>query len=295
MEGSIRSANWSDVSHILQLGGTVIGSARSDKFRTKEGRKEACKQLLTRKVDGLVCVGGDGSLTGANLLRTEWSEHLASLGVSSASSSSLDIVGMVGSIDNDLIGFTQTIGADSALHRIIHAVDCIVSTAVSHGRTFIIEVMGRSSGYLALAASMICGSDWVFIPERPVDAESWKEDMCQCIMNGRSMSRRKSIILLAEGAIDSKGNKITAEKVKVAIETQLHHDTRTTTLGHVQRGGSPSAFDRFQATMLGVEAIDHLAKSEKGSVSVVVGMQGYTVETKSLMQCVKDTQAVAKW
>lgn len=152
------------MSHILQLGGTMIGSARSARFRTKEGRKEACKQLVERRVDGLICIGGDGSLTGANLLKSEWKEHLASLGLGDSSLSSFDVVGLVGSIDNDLIGFTQTIGADSALHRIIHSVDCIVSTAVSHGRTFIIEVMGRSSGYLALAASIICGSDWVFIP-----------------------------------------------------------------------------------------------------------------------------------
>ena len=137
---------------------------------------------------------GDGSLTGADLLRSEWPEHCGGGGEKEAT---LDIVGLVGSIDNDLIGFSQTIGADSALQRIIHSVDCIVSTAVSHGRTFVIEVMGRSSGYLALAAAMICGADWVFIPEKPVDAATWQQDMCTRIMAGRAMQRKKSIILLA--------------------------------------------------------------------------------------------------
>ncbi len=216
IEGRMRVAAWSDVAHILQLGGTVLGTARSSRFRTKEGRGEACKQFAAKGIDGLVCIGGDGSLTGANLLREEWADHIASLGLSS-SLPPLDVVGLVGSIDNDLIGFTQTIGADSALHRIISAVDSIISTALSHGRTFVIEVMGRSSGYLALAASMICGADWVFIPERPV-GEMWAQKMCNQILAGRHMHRRKSIIILAEGAITTGGQRITAEQVKDAIE-----------------------------------------------------------------------------
>ena len=218
IDGRLRLATWSDVAHILQLGGTILGTARSDRFRTMEGRRAACQQLASKDVDGLVCIGGDGSLTGANFLRTEWAEHKKALGIDGSNSMPLlDIVGMVGSIDNDLAGFTQTIGADSALHRIISAVDSIVSTALSHGRTFVIEVMGRSSGYLALAAAMICGADWVFIPERP-DGEDWPVKMCRQILAGREMHRRKSIILLAEGAVTIAGERITSEQVKTAIE-----------------------------------------------------------------------------
>jgi 6-phosphofructokinase 1 len=218
IDGRLRLAKWSDVSHILQLGGTILGTARSDRFRKLEGRREACRQLASKDVDGLVCIGGDGSLTGANFLRTEWADHKKALGLDEGGTlPHLDVVGMVGSIDNDLAGFTQTIGADSALHRIISAVDSIVSTALSHGRTFVIEVMGRSSGYLALAAAMICGADWVFIPERP-DGDDWKEKMCRQILAGREMHRRKSIILLAEGAVTTSGERITSEQVKNAIE-----------------------------------------------------------------------------
>lgn len=296
MEGKVEPALWSSVSHMMQQGGTVLGTARSQDFRTPQGRKEACFHLASRRIDGLVCIGGDGSLTGASFLRTEWESHVKALQqenrLQGEVSVSLDIVGMIGSIDCDVIGFTQTIGADSALHRIIHSVDCITSTAVSHGRTFIIEVMGRACGYLALAAAMVCGADWVFIPECAPDADSWPDDLCRYILSGREMQRKKSIIVLAEGAVDSKGKKITADDVKSVIEKKLKHDTRVTTLGHVQRGGTPSAFDRFQSTVLGVAAVDLLAT--QSSASVIVGMAGYSVVAHDLLKCVADTQAVGK-
>lgn len=229
IEGRLRRAVWSDVAHIMSQGGTMLGTARSQQFRSVEGRKEACFQLALRRIDGVVCVGGDGSLTGASKLRVEWAGHVAALvkegRLAEAVVDTLDIVGAVGSIDNDLIGFTQTIGADSALHRIIHSIDCVASTAVSHGRTFIVEVMGRNCGYLALAAAMVCGADWVFIPERPPDAATWRQVMCDNILSGRAMNRKKSIILLAEGAIDSSGQKITAEMVKVREREREWRDT----------------------------------------------------------------------
>ena len=298
MEGTMKEAKWETVSHIMQNGGTMLGTARSEAFREQAGRREACFQLCSRGIDSLVCIGGDGSLTGASILRTEWAEHVETLIKShrllETCNRTLDLVGLVGSIDNDLIGFTQTIGADSSLQRIAFSIDCIVSTAASHGRTFIVELMGRSSGYLALASAMITGADWVFIPERPVDHDDWRQTMCNAIRAGRKRERKISLILVAEGAIDSEGHKVSTQDIKEEIENSLKHDVRITTLGHVQRGGSPSAFDRYQGALLGVAAIDEIASNPRGSILSVVGMTGYEAESKPLLECVEATRKVAR-
>ncbi|NWT82406.1 PFKAM protein, partial [Lanius ludovicianus] len=166
-------------------GGTVIGSARCQDFRTREGRLRAAQNLAKHGITNLCVIGGDGSLTGADTFRAEWSGLLQELlktgGITAEEaqrSSHLNIVGMVGSIDNDFCGTDMTIGTDSALHRIMEIVDAITTTAQSHQRTFVLEVMGRHCGYLALITALACGADWVFIPESPPE-DDWEEHLCR--------------------------------------------------------------------------------------------------------------------
>ncbi|NXU48741.1 PFKAP protein, partial [Turnix velox] len=248
---NIVEVSWESVSSILQVGGTVIGSARCKSFRTREGRLQAAYNLVQRGITNLCVIGGDGSLTGANLFREEWSgllEELAQKGNIDEDAvkkyAYLNIVGMVGSIDNDFCGTDMTIGTDSALHRIIEVVDAIMTTAQSHQRTFVLEVMGRHCGYLALVSALACGADWVFIPEYPPE-EGWEDSMCIKLSENRARKKRLNIIIVAEGAIDCHNKPITSEKVKDLVVQRLGFDTRVTILGHVQRGGTPSAFDRI--------------------------------------------------
>ena len=246
----IVEAHWKSVSGIIHKGGTLIGSARCQDFRERPGRLRAAKNLIDRGITNLVVIGGDGSLTGANCFRNEWSGLVEELvntkqitPVQAAKNSHLNIVGMVGSIDNDFCGTDMTIGTDSALHRITDAVDCIIPTAHSHQRTFIMEVMGRHCGYLALVAAIVSEADFVFIPEWP-PATNWPLKLCKKLIEGRDSGHRLNIIIVAEGAVDRKGQPITAEQVKKIIVDNLKQDTRITVLGHIQRGGAPSAFDR---------------------------------------------------
>ena len=166
----------------------------------------------------------------------------------------VNIVGMVGSIDNDFCGTDMTIGTDSALHRIIEAVDAMATTAISHQRAFVLEVMGRHCGYLALVAALACEADWVFIPEWPPEGD-WEANLCSKLSQEQSLGQRLNIILVAEGATDREGKPITATMVKDLLVKRLNFDTRITVLGHVQRGGSPSAFDRILGTRMGAEAV----------------------------------------
>ncbi|XP_029384496.1 ATP-dependent 6-phosphofructokinase, platelet type isoform X10 [Echeneis naucrates] len=248
---NIKEASWESVSSMLQVGGTVIGSARCKEFRTHEGRLKAAHNLVQRGITNLCVIGGDGSLTGANLFREEWSELLGELVKKDLIASdavqkysALHIVGMVGSIDNDFCGTDMTIGTDSALHRIIEVVDAIMTTAQSHQRTFVLEVMGRHCGYLALVSALACGADWVLIPEMPPE-DGWEDKMCQKLSATRSRGTRLNIIIVAEGALDRHGKPITSSYVKDLVVKCLGFDTRVTILGHVQRGGTPSAFDRI--------------------------------------------------
>uniref|UniRef100_A0A8C1SH61 ATP-dependent 6-phosphofructokinase n=1 Tax=Cyprinus carpio TaxID=7962 RepID=A0A8C1SH61_CYPCA len=290
---NIKEATWESVSSMLQMGGTVIGSARCKDFRTREGRLKAAHNLVQRGITNLCVIGGDGSLTGANLFREEWSGLLAELvqqGLideeASQKYSALHIVGMVGSIDNDFCGTDMTIGTDSALHRIIEVVDAIMTTAQSHQRTFVLEVMGRHCGYLALVSALACGADWVLIPEMPPE-DGWEEKMCQKLSATRSRGSRLNIIIVAEGAIDRHGKAITSSIVKDLVVQRLGFDTRVTILGHVQRGGTPSAFDRILASRMGVEAVLALLETTANTAACVVSLCGNQSVRLPLMECVQ--------
>uniref|UniRef100_H2Z9H3 ATP-dependent 6-phosphofructokinase n=1 Tax=Ciona savignyi TaxID=51511 RepID=H2Z9H3_CIOSA len=297
---NIVEASWDDVSGILQMGGTVIGSARCKDFRERQGRLKAAFNLVTLGITNICAIGGDGSLTGANLFREEWSSLLEELvadgkisGEQMAKYSHLNIVGLVGSIDNDFCGTDMTIGADSALHRIVECVDAITTTAVSHQRAFVLEVMGRHCGYLALVTGLACGADWIFIPEHP-PADGWEEKMCAKLENARSWGNRLNVVIVSEGAIDSHGNPITSQHVKDVICKRLDLDTRITVLGHVQRGGSPSAFDRLLGTRMGAEAVLALLEATPDTPAYVVSLDGNQAVRVPLMECVEKTKEVGK-
>ncbi|XP_017336230.1 ATP-dependent 6-phosphofructokinase, platelet type isoform X4 [Ictalurus punctatus] len=297
---NIKEAKWESVSSMLQVGGTVIGSARCKEFRTREGRLKAAHNLVQHGITNLCVIGGDGSLTGANLFREEWSDLLAELvqqGLIDDEAvqkySALHIVGMVGSIDNDFCGTDMTIGTDSALHRIIEVVDAIMTTAQSHQRTFVLEVMGRHCGYLALVSALACGADWVLIPEMPPE-DGWEETMCEKLSANRAGRKRLNIIIVAEGAIDRSNKPITTDRVKDLVVRCLGFDTRVTILGHVQRGGTPSAFDRILASRMGVEAVLALLETTANTPACVVSLCGNQAVRLPLMECVQMTQEVQK-
>uniref|UniRef100_A0A1A8EMC1 ATP-dependent 6-phosphofructokinase n=1 Tax=Nothobranchius korthausae TaxID=1143690 RepID=A0A1A8EMC1_9TELE len=297
---NIKEATWEGVSSMLQVGGTVIGSARCKDFRSHEGRLKAAHNLVRHGITNLCVIGGDGSLTGANLFREEWSGLLAELveqGLIEADAvqkySALHIVGMVGSIDNDFCGTDMTIGTDSALHRIIEVVDAIMTTAQSHQRTFVLEVMGRHCGYLALVSALACGADWVLIPEMPPE-DGWEEKMCQKLSANRAGMKRLNIIIVAEGAIDRNNKPITTDYIKNLVVKNLGFDTRVTILGHVQRGGTPSAFDRILASRMGVEAVLALLETTANTPACVVSLCGNQSVRVPLMECVQTTQEVQK-
>ncbi|CAF3568447.1 unnamed protein product [Adineta steineri] len=297
---SIRQATWASVSGILDDGGTIIGSARCKDFREKPGRLRAAKNLIDHGINNIVCIGGDGSLTGANLFRKEWDSLLKELVETKEVTQenadkykNLNIVGLVGSIDNDFCGTDMTIGADSALHRVMEAIDCITTTASSHQRCFVMEVMGRHCGYLALVTALGSDADWVFIPESPPEP-GWEDQLCNKLKSTREMGQRLNIIILAEGAIDTEGRPITSDGVKELISTRLKYDTRVTILGHVQRGGCPSAFDRLLGTRMGTEAVLALMEATATSQPVVIAISGNQTVRVPLMQCVEKTLAVAQ-
>ncbi|HET9588429.1 MAG TPA: 6-phosphofructokinase [Anaerolineales bacterium] len=297
----IRKMDWDSVGGILQLGGTLIGSARCEDFHSREGRRTAALNLIRAGIDGLIVIGGDGSLTGANIFRQEWPALIAELAGAgqisaeeTAAYPNLSIVGLVGSIDNDFSGTDITIGADTALHRITEAVDAITSTAASHQRTFVVKVMGRNCGYLALMGALACGADWVLIPESPPDVENWQEVLVERLRAGRAAGRRDSIVILAEGARDREGNYIGSSDVQRVLEERLQEEVRVTVLGHVQRGGRPSAFDRNLSTLMGYEAVNTLLTASPDDEPVVIGMRNNRMTRLPLMESVRKTQAVAQ-
>lgn len=295
---SVKKLGWSDVSSILSEGGTVIGTARCPEFREYEGRHAAAKHLLEHGIDRLVVIGGDGSLSGTNEFRTEWPQHVRELvdeGIISeeeaAAHPALIVVGLVGSIDNDMVGTDMTIGADTALHRIVDALDQLTSTAASHQRTFVVEVMGRHCGYLPLMAAVAGGADYVFTPENPA-GPGWEDDLAEHLRLGREAGRRESIVLVAEGATDREGNLLTTQHIADTITEKTGEDARVTILGHVQRGGSPSAYDRWMSSLLGYAAVQEILTRTADDVPCILGVRHNRVTRIPLMKAVADTRAV---
>lgn len=244
--GEMTSLGARDVGGILHLGGTVLGSARCPEFRTVEGRQQAIHVLKQRGVEALVIIGGNGSQTGAH--------ELAQMG--------FPVVGVASTIDNDLYGSEVTIGVDTALNIALEAIDRLKVTASSHHRAFLVEVMGRNCGYLALVAGIAGGAEAIVIPEIETDPES----IADVIRTAYERGKPHALIVVAEGApYDAAG---------LAAYFQEHHDRlgfdlRVTMLGHVQRGGAPGVYDRMLATRLGAAATEHLARGEHG---ILVGM-----------------------
>lgn len=295
----IKQMQWQDVRGWLALGGTLIGTARCMEFRERWGRLQAAKNMVVTGIDALVVCGGDGSLTGADLFRAEWPsllEELVSKGELTkeevAPYQTLTIVGLVGSIDNDMAGTDSTIGANSSLERIREMVDYIDATATSHSRAFVVEVMGRHCGWLALNAGIATGADYIFIPERAANPLTWKEELKEVCARHRAKGKRNTTVIVAEGALDSELTPITSEDVKNVL-VELGLDTRITTLGHVQRGGVAVATDRLLATLQGVEAVKAVLDLTPSDPSPLIGILENKIIRTPLVEAVKNTKQVA--
>jgi len=250
IEGDIYKMKSFSVSNIIQRGGTILKSARSKRFMTSEGRKKAFEQLQKRDIGGLVAIGGDGTFTGANLFYEEYG---------------IPIIGIPGTIDNDLFGSDYTIGFDTAVNTALSAIDSIRDTANSHDRVFFIEVMGRNSGYIAIQCGIGGGAEMVMVPETATTVG----DVIQNLKEGRDKDKTSSIIVVAEGEVHGNAHEI-ANKV---LSELPELDIRVSTLGHVQRGGTPTAFDRILASRLGMAAIEGLVSDKKGMMVGIVDNQ----------------------
>lgn len=261
IEGRGKELTYEDVDNCIQYGGTILGSARCEAFRTEEGRRKAIAYLRKEGVDGLVVIGGDGTYAGANLLSKEMN---------------IPIVGLPGTIDNDIYGTDHTIGFDTALNTVIDAVDKIRDTASSHHRVFFVEVMGRDAGFLALHAAIASGAEYALIPEEKTDLEK-----LAAAIREHSVARRGTIVIVAEG--DDAGN---AFDIMNKVRPMLPgYDLRHSVLGHIQRGGSPSVKDRILATRLGNEAVHRLLA---GETRCVLGMQGDQIVSCSIARAIKE-------
>ncbi|PLX09147.1 MAG: 6-phosphofructokinase [Marinilabiliales bacterium] len=234
------------VGNIIQRGGTILKTARSEQFRTVEGRKTAYENLLKNKCDALIVIGGDGTFKGARIFIEEHN---------------FPIVGLPGTIDNDLYGTDMTIGFDTALNTVIEAVDKIRDTAASHERIFFIEVMGRDAGFIALRSGIACGAEAVLVPEVHTDIK----ELHSRLTSYMAKKKTSSIILVAEGDDAGGAFQIKEEMKKFGGE----FDMKVTVLGHIQRGGRPSAYDRYIASKMGVAAVDALLDDQR---SIMVGM-----------------------
>lgn len=244
------------VSNIIHLGGTILKTARCLEFKTEEGMELAFEHLKAREIDGLVVIGGDGTFTGAQRFGKKFG---------------IRVIGIPGTIDNDLYGSDFTLGYDTAINTVIEAIDKIRDTADSHDRLFFIEVMGRDSGCIALRSAIASGAEAVLLPEK----ETNLDELIAQLEAGASTKKSSSIVIVSEGHKYG-GAYDVAKKVK---ESFNHYDTKVTILGHLQRGGSPSSFDRILGSRLGFAAVNELLK---GSTMQMVGLRGNDIKTTSI-------------
>ncbi len=264
IDGNIKRLETTDVSNIIHRGGTILKTARSQRFMTPEGRKMAYENLIDNDIDGLIAIGGNGTFTGAVKFMEEYPD--------------IPIVGLPGTIDNDLFGTDFTIGFDTAVNTAVQAVDKIRDTADSHNRLFFVEVMGRHSGFIALHTAIAGGAGGVLIPEE----EFSLEDVVKLLKRGAKRSKLFSIVIVAEG--NQMG---TVYDIAKNVEEQIsfYDDIKVTVIGHLQRGGSPSSFDRVLASVLGFGAVEALMAGKTG---VMVGMRNNNVHNTPF------TEAIAK-
>ena len=264
--GEIKEFQTQNVSNIIQQGGTILKTARCDEFRTTEGRKQAYETLKKEEIDALIVIGGDGTFTGARVFAQEFN---------------IPIVGLPGTIDNDLFGTDSTIGYDTALNTIVEAVDKIRDTASSHERLFFIEVMGRDAGFLALNSALASGAEAAIIPER----ETKEDQLAELIQNGFRKSKNSSIVIVAESEVTGGANGL-AERMH---REYPGYDVRVTILGHIQRGGSPTAYDRILASRMGVAAIDALMDEQR---SIMIGIVNDEIVHVPFTKAIKDDKPV---
>lgn len=264
--GEIKEFQTQNVSNIIQQGGTILKTARCDEFRTTEGRKQAYETLKKEEIDALIVIGGDGTFTGARVFAQEFN---------------IPIVGLPGTIDNDLFGTDSTIGYDTALNTIVEAVDKIRDTASSHERLFFIEVRGRDAGFLALNSALASGAEAAIIPER----ETKEDQLAELIQNGFRKSKNSSIVIVAESEVTGGANGL-AERMH---REYPGYDVRVTILGHIQRGGSPTAYDRILASRMGVAAIDALMDEQR---SIMIGIVNDEIVHVPFTKAIKDDKPV---
>ncbi|EID73049.1 6-phosphofructokinase [Imtechella halotolerans] len=262
IEGDFKEMNARSVKGIINKGGTILKSARSTEFRTPEGRKKAYDNLRAMGIDALVVIGGDGTFTGAIVLNKEFG---------------FPVMGIPGTIDNDIFGTTHTLGYDTALNTVVDAIDKIRDTASSHNRLFFVEVMGRDVGHIALNAGVGAGAEEILIPEEDLGLDRLLESLERSRLSGKS----SSIVVVAEG--DKTGKNVF--ELKEYVEENLpDYDVRVSVLGHMQRGGSPSCFDRVLASRMGVTAVESILE---GKTNYMVGLLNDKIELTPLENAVK--------
>ena len=262
IEGDFKSMNARSVKGIINKGGTILKSARSKGFRTKEGRQQAYRKLIEANVDGLVVVGGDGTFTGAMIFNEEFN---------------FPVIGIPGTIDNDIVGTSHTLGFDTALNTVVDAIDKIRDTASSHNRLFFIEVMGRDVGHIALNVGIAGGAEEILIPEEDLGLDRLVESLRKSRESGKS----SSIVVVAEG---DKIGKNVFELKDYVDENMEDYDVRVSVLGHMQRGGAPSCFDRVLASRMGVKAVESLLEEKS---NYMVGLQNGVMELTPLDHAIK--------
>ena len=269
IENNTKLLNTRSVRGIINRGGTFLYSARCEEFKSTEGRKKAFKNLKDAGIDGLVVIGGDGSFTGALKLEEEFN---------------FPVVGIPGTIDNDLFGTSHTLGYDTALNTVMEAIDKIRDTAISHHRLFFVEVMGADAGYIALNSGLAIGAQEILIPEVNMSFDN----LIKSLKKSKKSGKTSSIIVVAEGDKTGKNVFELASKIE---ENLPKYETRVSVLGHIQRGGTPSCFDRVLGTQLGVKAVESLIKGKYGSM---VGIQNGKILFTPLSKALKGKTKINK-
>ena len=264
-----KEMNPRSVNNIINKGGTVLKSARCLEFRTPEGRKKAFSVIQKHRIDALVVIGGDGSFTGAMIFQKEFD---------------IPVIGVPGTIDNDIFGTSHTIGYDTALNTVIGAIDKIRDTAISHNRLFFVEVMGRDAGHIALNTGIGAGAEEILIPEENMGLERLLESLSRSEKSGKS----SSIVVIAEG---DKTGKNVFEIAEYVEKNMPHYEVRVSVLGHMQRGGSPSCFDRVLASRMGVHAVEAL---KDGNSNVMVGLKEDQMILTPLSKAIKGKSEINK-